>query len=480
MRCSPLFLRLIVAGLAFFSLRVRGEQSSSSTPSHTAVAEEGLLGPDAQRTVDKSVSDIIAKTGAPSASIAVVKGGKLAYAHAYGMADVEAHQPATTAMPYSIGSISKQFTAATVLLLVEEGKLSLDDKVDRWLPQATRAAEVTVRELLSMTSGYQDFWPQDYVMPNMMQPTSAREIVAGWADKPLDFEPGSKWQYSNTNYVMAGMIAEQTGGMPLLDLLEKRIFGPLQIKSVFNSDAAPLPADAPKRYHRFGLGPIRPAPKEGTGWLFAAGELAMTATDLARWDISLIDQTILEPTSYSEMEREVQLTNGAGTQYGLGVSVRIVNGRRLISHGGEVSGFTATNTIFPDDRAAIVVLTNLDATRAPRDIADKIAEVLFAPAGGEGPLTEAKKIFAGLQRGKIDRSRFTSNANSYFSEQALKDLAASLGPLGKPTEFSQASEGLRGGMTLRRYSVPFPKKKLTVTTFTMPDGKLEQYIVAAE
>jgi D-alanyl-D-alanine carboxypeptidase len=276
------------------------------------------------------------------------------------------------------------------------------------------------------------------------------------------------------------MIVEQTGAMPLLDLLEKRIFGPLQIRSVFDSDAAPLPAGAPKGYHRFGLGPIRPAPKLGSGWTFAAGELAMTATDLARWDISLIDQTILKPTSYSEMEREVQLTNGAGTQYGLGVSVRIVNGRRLISHAGEVSGFCAENAVYPDERAAIVVLTNLEATSAPGDIADKIAEVLFAPAGGEGPLTEAKKIFAGLQRGKIDRSRFTSNANSYFSEQALKDLAASLGPLGKPTEFSQTAEGLRGGMTLRRYSVPFPKKKLTVTTFTMPDGKLEQYIVAAE
>ncbi len=477
---APFLVRSIVATFAFLSLVATGEQPSSPSKPRTDAAPEDLLTPDTQRTIDKSVSDILAKTGAPSASIAIVKDGKLAYVRAYGMADAEAHKPATTAMHYSIGSISKQFTAAAVLLLAEEGKLSLDDKVGRWLPEATQAGDVTVRQLLSMTSGYQDFWPQDYVMPNMVQPTSAQDIVAGWAGKPLDFQPGAKCQYSNTNYVMVGLIVERTAGTHLMDFLQRRIFGPLGMTSVFDTDAAPLPAGDPKRYQRFGLGPVRPAPKEGAGWMFAAGELAMTATDLARWDISMIDQAVLKPTSYREMEREVQLHSGAGSKYGLGVGVSIVNGRRVISHGGEVSGFCAQNAVYPDERAAIVVLSNLDATHAPQDMVTKIADVLFAPVGGEGALSEAKNIFAGLQRGKIDRSRFTSNANAYFSDQALKDLAASLAPLGKPNDFSQLAEGLRGGMTFRRYSVRFAKKTLTVITYIMPEGKLEQYIVAAE
>jgi D-alanyl-D-alanine carboxypeptidase len=477
---APFLLRSIVAAFALLSLAATAEQPSSPSKPRADAAPESLLTLDAQRAIDKSVSDILAKTGAPSASIAIVKDGKLAYVRAYGMADAEARKPATTAMHYSIGSISKQITAAAVLLLAEEGKLSLDDKVGRWLPQATRAGDVTVRQLLSMTSGYQDFWPQDYVMPNMMKPTSAQDIIAGWAGKPLDFEPGAKWQYSNTNYVMAGLIVERAAGIPLMDFLQRRIFGPLGMKSVFDTDAAPLPAGDPKRYQRFGLGPVRPAPKEGAGWMFAAGELAMTATDLATWDISMIERTVLKPASYAEMEREVQLNSGAGAKYGLGVGVSIVNARRMISHGGEVSGFCARNVVYPDERAAIVVLTNLDATPAPGAMAAKIADVLFAPVGGEGALTEAKDIFAGLQRGKIDRSRFTSNANAYFSDQALKDLAASLGPLGKPDDFSQLSEGLRGGMTYRGYSVRFAKMTLTVTTYALPDGKLEQYIVAAE
>jgi CubicO group peptidase (beta-lactamase class C family) len=429
-------------------------------------------------SIDKSVGEILAKTGAPSASIAVVKEGKIAYLHAYGNAQIDPPRAATTDMRYSIGSISKQFTAAPILMLQEEGKLSLDDRVVRWLPDLTRAGDVTIRQLLSMTSGYQDFWPQDYVMPNMMKPVTAQEIMNAWGRKPLDFEPGTKWQYSNTNYVIAGAIVEKVAGRPLLDFLQRRIFGPLHMTTVFNTDEAPLRAEDPMRYLRYAVGPLRPAPKEGKGWMFAAGELAMTARDLALWDISMIDQTILKPQSYRAMETEVQLASGVGTRYGLGLSIGMSDGRRFLSHGGEVSGFTATNTVYPDDRAAVVVFTNMDATGASSQIAMRIGNLLFATS--DGPTTAlAQKIFEGLQRGEIDRSLFTSNANAYFSDQAVKDYASSLGPLGKPQEFTQASQSLRGGMTLRRYRIRFPNKTLNVTTFWMPDGKIEQFQIAA-
>jgi D-alanyl-D-alanine carboxypeptidase len=431
--------------------------------------------------IDKAVGELLTKSGAPSASIAIVKDGKIAYEHAYGMAKIDPPTPATSQMRYSIGSISKQFTASAILMLAEEGKLSLDDKVARWLPDLTRASDVTIRQLLSMTSGYQDFWPQDYVMPMMMEPATAQQIMNGWARKPLDFDPGTKWQYSNTNYVIAGVIVEKASGMPLLDFLQKRVFTPLRMTSVFNTDDAPLSSSDPARYLRYALGPLRPAPKEGRGWMFAAGELAMTAHDLALWDISMIDQSVLQPASYRRLETEVQLANGVGTRYGLGVGVAMLEGRRQISHGGEVSGFTARNEVYPDDRAAIVVLTNLDATSASEQIAGKIRSLLFAAtdAGTQKALDQMRKIFEGLQRGQIDRSLFTSNANAYFSEQALQDFASSLGPLGTPQEFVQQAQSLRGGMTLRRYRIRFAQKTLSLTTFIMPDGKLEQYQIAA-
>ena len=313
----------------------------TASPANSAAEETNSLPPEVSKKIDEAATKMLSESGVPSASIAVVKDGILAYTKAYGLADIASHRPATTSMIYSIGSISKQFTAASILLLTEEGKLSLDDPVGRWLPDLTRANEVTIRQVLSMTSGYQDFWPQDYVMPSMMKPVSPEEILKGWAEKPLDFEPGTKWQYSNTNYVAAGVILERLGGMSVLDFLHRRVFDPLGMKSVFDCDSSALPSGAPTRYQRYGLGPTRPAPKEGKGWLFAAGELAMTPSDLAKWDISMIDQAILKPQSYGEMERAELLKNGASTQYGLGVGVSLVNGRRVLSHNGEVSGFTA-------------------------------------------------------------------------------------------------------------------------------------------
>jgi hypothetical protein len=227
---------------------------------------------------------------------------------------------------------------------------------------------------------------------------------------------------------------------------------------------------------------LRAAPKEGKGWLFAAGELAMPAQDLAKWDISIMDQKLLKPSSYREMGADVSLRNGLATNYGLGVSVGSQAGHRALSHGGEVSGFTAQNVVFPDDRAAIVVLTNQDAASAAGPIAGGITPLLFATNDPATPakLEQAKKIFADLQQGKIDRTLFTSNANAYFSEQALQDFATGLGPLGTPQSFTQTSQGLRGGMTLRVYIVRFPQKVLRAWTYEMPDGKLEQYQIAAQ
>ena len=439
------------------------------------------LAPELRQKIDRAARDVLTKTGVPSASVAIVKDGEIAYLEAYGDARTEPRTPARPEMRYSIGSISKQFTATAILLLQEQGKLSLLDKVSKFIPDLTRADEVTIRQLLSHTSGYQDYWPQDYVPPFMLQPITSTRILDLWAHKPLDFDPGTRWQYSNTNFVIAGMIVEKASGMSLLDFLHRNIFDPLGMKSVTNTDQEKLGDSDPTGYMRYALGPLRPSPKEGKGWLFAAGELSMTASDLATWDISIINRKVLKPSSYRELETEILLANGAGTQYGLGVEVALESGRRVLGHSGEVSGFTSQNTVFPDERVAIVVLTNQDASAAPAQIARDIAPLLVAVEDPESArkLDQAKRIFAGLEQGTVDRLLFTDNANSYFSESALKDFARGLAPLGIPQEFSETRQGLRGGMLLRVYRVKFPQKTLQVWTYEMPDGKLEQYQVAA-
>jgi len=429
--------------------------------------------------VDRIAQAVLAATGVPSASVAVVVDRKVAYAHAYGAARLDPRLPATPEMRYSIGSISKQFTAAALLLLQEQGKLAIDDPVGKYVAGLTRGNEVTIRELLSHTSGYQDFWPQDYVPSLMLKPVSAQGIIERWARRPLDFEPGTKWQYSNTNFVIAGLVVEKAAGMPLGTFLGQRVFSPLGMTSVTNTDEHQLPQSDPAGYFRYALGPARPAPKEGPGWMFAAGELAMTPTDLAKWNISLIDQTVLKPASYHEMETDVLLKNGVGTHYGLGIGVTSVNGHRQLEHNGEVSGFTAENIVLPDDGIAVTVLTNQDAASAASQIGRRVMTALLqhTNAYDQKQSALARSVFDALRRGTIDRSLFTDNANAYFTDRAVKDYAGSLAPLGPIESFTPTAVQGRGGMIYRGFEVKFAAKTVVVSIYEMPDGRFEQYLV---
>ncbi|MEP6590463.1 MAG: serine hydrolase domain-containing protein [Gemmatimonadota bacterium] len=430
--------------------------------------------------IDSAAIAVLAGTGAPSASVAVVRGGQIVYEQAYGQG--RTGTPATPAMRYAIGSVSKQFTATAILLLAEEGKLSLDDKVARWFPKLTRANEITIRQLLSMTSGYQDYWPQDYVFTAMQSPTTPDAIMQRWASQPLDFAPGSTWQYSNTNYVIAGAIVERVVGMPFLDFLRQRIFTKLGMTSVADFDAGPLAANDAAAFLRNGLGPLRAAPKEATHWLFAAGQLAMTSHDLATWDIGMIEHSILTPASYHAQQTDVLLANGAASGYGLGVDVGMAGSRRRLSHGGAVSGYTTSNMVFPDDGAAIVVFTNIypGGGGASGQIANRVANILFASADSVDTVAQrqARMVYDGLARGGIDRSLLTDNANAYFSPQVIQDYGASLGPLGAPIQFTGNGSGeLRGGLLIRSYRIRAGGVTMTLTTMVRPDGKIEQYIV---
>jgi len=434
-----------------------------------------------QSKVDSIATTVLAATGVPSASIAVVTHGRLALAKAYGAAKLEPATSATPAMRYAVGSISKQFTASAVLLLQQQGKLSLDDKVSKYVPGLTRGNEVTIRELLSHTSGYQDFWPQDYVPPAMEKPITPMGILDHWARQPLDFEPGSRWQYSNTNFVIAGLIVQKVSGVPFFQFVRTRILEPLGMSSAVDFDGRGPSSIEPIGYMRYGLGPLRPAIPTGAGWMWAAGELAMTPSDLAKWDISIIDKKLLSRASYRALTTTVLLNSGVSSGYGLGVDVGLVNGHRAISHGGEVAGFTASNVVFPDDSAAVVVLTNQDAAPAAGAISQQIGRVLFTTedAQVQERTALARRIFEGLQQGTVDRSLFTSNANAYFSAQALADFKSSLGPLGAPKSFAQVSQSLRGGMTTRSYRITFASGRvLRAWTYELPTGKYEQYQVA--
>jgi D-alanyl-D-alanine carboxypeptidase len=437
------------------------------------------LSPAETAQIDAAVTDTLAKTGVPAASIAVVSDGRVVLAKAYGKQS-ETVPVARADAPYQIASISKQFTAAAILLLQADGKLSLDDTVAKWVPGVTGGDKITIRQLLSHTSGLQDYWPQDYSFAAMEKPVEPQEILDRWARKPLDFAPGTQWQYSNTGYVVAGLIVEKAAGKPLLAFLQDRIFRPLDMKAM-DQDLAIGPA-YPQGYQRFALGPVRPEKPAGHGWLFAAGELAMSATDLAKWDIARLNRAVLTPGEWDTQETTIKLANGKDTNYGLGVFVGSNDGHRFVEHSGEAVGFLSENIVFPDDKAAIVVLINADFSNAVSTISAKIADTLFKTPGDPevARTAEARAMYDALVAGKVDRSRLTTDANYYFTATALGDYRDSLGKLGAPTDFRPSRPPrLRGGFVNRNYTVTYPDRKLSVVTYAEPGdaGRYEQFIV---
>jgi CubicO group peptidase (beta-lactamase class C family) len=215
--------------------------------------------------------------------------------------------------------------------------------------------------------------------------------------------------------------------------------------------------------------------------MFAAGELAMPAYDLAQWDISVMNRSLLEAKSYDEMFTSVKLKDGSDSHYALGLGVGDLSGHGYLEHSGEVMGFTSENYVFPKEKLAIAVLTNQDAARAAGVIARGVAPLLLGVTtpGASAAEAQARELFENFQQGNIDRSLFTPWCNAYFSKQAIGDFQSSLAPLGKPSSVKQVADELRGGMTFRVFRVEFPNssQRLTITTYTMPDGKLEQYLV---
>jgi CubicO group peptidase (beta-lactamase class C family) len=428
------------------------------------------LTPEQKLAIDAAVTRILRATEVPSASIAIVADGKLDYAKAYGDQRLDG-SAATTAARYPIASISKQFTAAAILLLVEDGKMSLDDKVAKYLPTLTGADDITVRELLAHTSGYRDYWPQDFQFEAMTKPTTPEAILDLWAKAPLDYPPGTKWQYSNTGYVVAGRIFEKVAKEPLQSFEQRRLFKPLGMDVVLATTG--LTRNDARGTIRYALGPVRPGPNESDGWVFAAGDLAMTPSELAKWNIARLNRIVLKPESWQQQETNAAPSD-ATLKYGLGVALDSVGRHPRIQHNGGFTSYLTSNRVYPLDRSAITVFTNAGFSVSQDAIAGAIEAIIFEDAD---ETREVRSIFDMLRAGKIDRSKFTANGNFYFTQAVVLDYRTSLATLSEPKRIElRASKGLRGGLTVERYIFTFADRKLLCVVRAEPStGRIEQF-----
>jgi len=318
------------------------------------------------RYVDSVATAAVAEHRTAGVSVAVVKNGRTVLAKGYGFADLENDVPATAETVYRIGSVTKQFTSAAIMRLVEQGKVSLDDTLQKFLPNfPTQGNRVTVRHLLNHTSGiksYTSLGPKWQRVNRLdLAPDS---LVALFANEPFDFKPGDKWLYDNSGYFLLGMIIEKVSGKPYGQYLKDELFTPLGLKSTIYCDQAPL---IKHRAQGYAVRPdstfINAEPLSMTQ-PYAAGSLCSTVTDLAAWTLALSSGKVVSPASYKLMTTPGRLNDGKPLRYGFGLGVGTVGGHRQVSHNGGINGFISELHHYPDDSLVTVVLTNTGALTA--------------------------------------------------------------------------------------------------------------------
>jgi CubicO group peptidase (beta-lactamase class C family) len=299
-------------------------------------------------------------------SVLVARGETVVLDKGYGFANLEWDIPNSPTTKFRLGSITKQFTAACILLLEERGKLKVDDPVKKYMPDAPAAWDkVTILNVLTHTSGIPSFTDfPDYESTEAI-PTTPEKLVARFRDKPLEFQPGEKWKYSNSGYVLLGYLIEKISGESYEKFVQENIFTPLGMKdSGYDSNSAII------RHRAAGYSPGPNGP-QNTGFIhmsipFAAGALYSTTEDLLRWEQGLFGGKVLSPAPLQKMTTPFQ------HDYACGLGVRMVNGHKLIEHGGGIEGFNTQLSYYTEDKLTVVVLGNLNGS-APNDIATKLA-----------------------------------------------------------------------------------------------------------
>lgn len=429
----------------------------------------------AQESTDAYVQRLMAKWHVPGASIAVVKDGKVELLKGYGKASVELDVPATPGTVYQLASVTKPFTATAIMLLVRDGKLGLDDKLTALIPDLPKVWDaITVRHLLAHTSGIKNLTGRKDFAESIRKDFTPRELVATVAQEPLEFPPGEKHAYSNTGYILLGMVIEKVGGRPYGEFMAERIFKPLGMAATRANDLRAVIPGRSQGYTWDGK-ELRLGEYHSATQPFAAGMLVSTAADMIKWDAGLEK---LLPAAES-MWTPTPLATGKDADYGLGWEVSRVNGHRMVSHGGGIPGFSTELARFPDDKLTVIVLLNSDGGQAgllARGIAGRFVPGLAektVPIEDKDPATTARlrSLFAGVRRGEVDAGQFTGEAKERLVPQIVqdKDRFASFGEL-RSFDLLERDDS-EGGARLR-YRVVFEKETLRIGVALDKAGKI--------
>lgn len=336
------------------------------------------------------------KAGEPGATVIVVKNGKTLLRKAYGAADMQARTPLTPGTVLRLGSITKQFTASAILLLADEGKLALNDPITRFFPDyPTGGKVITVEHLLTHTSGIVSFTGKPDYEANMAKNRSVAQMIDGFKNDPLEFEPGTRFSYNNSGYFLLGAIIEKVSGLSYARFLEQRIFTPLGMKDTAYEGVERSGAPRAKGYSAKGA-VYAPATFLSMSQPYAAGSLVSTVDDLARWDAAITSGKLLKPASWKMAFTPYKLNPDKSTEYGYGWGIGSFQGVPAVDHGGGINGFQTYALRLPQQKIFVAVLANHDSGGANPEVLAKKAAAL---ALGK-PFVEHKAVK--LDAGVID------------------------------------------------------------------------------
>jgi CubicO group peptidase (beta-lactamase class C family) len=365
------------AGLtALQAARLRGDTALVEfLTRHGADAKAQM--PPPEKLVDSLFAHLIKEDGA-GAAVLVAQNGRILFEKGYGLADVEQHVPVSSETKFRIGSITKQFTAAAILKLQEDGKLSVQDKLSKYIPDFPRGEEVTLRHLLTHTSGIHSYTDKSGFIEGVTKAVARDDLINSFKHDPYDFDPGKKWHYDNSGFFLLGYIVEKVSGQSYGDFLGKTFFEPLGMTNtgVHRSD---LHLDHEALGYKFEQGQFSKALNWDMSWAGGAGALYSTVEDLNRWNEGIFTGKVLKEASlqaaFAPVKTEENKDDNSGDGYGYGWGISHLRGAQEISHGGGLNGFSSYLLRLPRENFTVAVLANAAPT-APGVDPGQLAHVI--------------------------------------------------------------------------------------------------------
>jgi D-alanyl-D-alanine carboxypeptidase len=439
--------------------------------------------------IDSYVAGQVHDKGYVGLSLAIARDGQIVFAKGYGKSSLEPAADVGVDTSFAIGSITKQFTCACIFMLAEEGKLSVQDPVSKYYPGLARAADITLYDLMSHVSGYPDYYPLDFVDRRMLKPIELDKLIQDYAGAKLDFDPRTRWSYSNTGFIILGRVVEKVSGDTFGQFLERRIFKPLMMEHTYFEPGKSVQGLA-RGYTSFALGAPETAVPEAEGWIYSAGGIFASASDLARWDLALATGKVLKPDSYKFMTTARRLANGKSAGYGCGLVIAERDGEAILRHSGAVSGYLAYNAIVPRTKSAVVLLSNSELHGVDAIHETILGLVLKDQTEKEGPAVPKVKgldakaaaldFFHQLQAGKVDRTKLGEEFSVFLTDDRVKAASERFKPLGEPEKVEVRGTYERGGMEVARIRMTFKTTVLTGLLYRTPDGIIQQLLLNKE